>query len=55
MRNCVLTSLLALVLAIVPAAGQAPKAAPKAQTAVAAKGTWAPPRTADGRPDLQGV
>ena len=51
MRNRVLTSMAALVLAIVPAAGQAPKAS----TAAAVKGTWTPPRTPDGQPDLQGV
>jgi len=45
----------ALVLATVPAAGQAPKAAPNAKTAAAVKGTWTPPRTPDGQPDLQGV
>src|SRR5712691_244403 len=55
MRNRVLTSMAALVLAVVPAAGQATKAAPKAQTAAAVKGTWTPPRTPDGQPDLQGV
>ena len=51
MRNRVLTSMAALVLAIVPAAGQAPKAT----TAPAVKGTWTPPRTPDGQPELQGV
>jgi len=55
MRNRVLTSMAALLLAIVPAAGQATKAAPKPQTAAAVKGTWTPPRTPDGQPDLQGV
>src|SRR6266571_807189 len=55
MRNRVLTSMAALMLAIVPAAGQATKAAPKAKTAAAVKGTWTPPRTPDGQPDLQGV
>src|SRR5437867_13381523 len=51
MRNRVLTSMAALMLVIVPAAGQAPKA----KTAAAVKGTWTPPRTPDGQPDLQGV
>src|SRR5207248_1422948 len=56
MRNRVLTVMTALVLTIVPAAGQATTAAPKAKTAAAAvKGTWTPPRTPDGQPDLQGV
>src|SRR6266446_5276149 len=55
MRNLVLTSMAALVLATLPAAGQAPKAAPNAKTATAVKGTWTPPRTPDGQPDLQGV
>src|SRR5437667_3098247 len=55
MRNRVLTSMAALMLAIVPAAGQATKAAPKAKTAAAVTGTWTPPRTPDGQPDLQGV
>src|SRR2546428_14138897 len=55
MRNRVLTSMGVLVLAVVPAAGQATKAAPKAKTAAAVKGTWTPPRTPDGQPDLQGV
>src|SRR6266436_8492147 len=54
MRNLVLTSMAALVLATVPAAGQAPKAAPNAKTAAAVKGTWTAPRTPDGQPDLQG-
>src|SRR5437867_8231400 len=55
MRNRILASMGALLLAIVPAAGQATKAAPKATTAAAVKGTWTPPRTPDGQPDLQGV
>jgi len=45
----------ALLLAIVPATAQAPKAAPAPKTAAAVKGTWTPPRTPDGQPDLQGV
>ena len=55
MRNQVLASIAALTLAIVPAAGQATKTAPKANTAPAAKATWTAPRTADGQIDLQGV
>src|SRR2546422_1386072 len=55
MRNRVLTSMVALVLSIVPAAGQTIKEAPKAKTAAVVKGTWTPPRTPDGQPDLQGV
>ena len=43
MRNYVLTLMGLLMLAVVPAAGQATKA------------TWTPPRTPDGQPDLQGV
>jgi len=53
MRNHVLISMVALVLAIVPAVGQTTKEAPK--TAATARGTWTPPRTPDGQPDLQGV
>src|ERR1700738_2498121 len=55
MRNRILASLSVLVLSVVPAAGQATTAAPKAKTAAAVKGTWTPPRTPDGQPDLQGV
>ena len=54
MRNCVLSLMAALVLTIVPAAGQA-TSAPKANAAAAVKRTWTPPRTPDGQPDLQGV
>ena len=52
MRNRVLASLGALVLMIVPAAGQATT---KAKPAPAVKGAWTPPHTPDGQPDLQGV
>src|SRR4030095_2883411 len=55
MRNYVFTSILALALAIVPAAGQTTKEAPKAKSAAAVQGTWNPSRTPDGQPDLQGV
>jgi hypothetical protein len=55
MRNRILASMSALVLTIVPAAGQATTAASKAKTAAVVKGTWTPPRTPDGQPDLQGV
>ena len=55
MRNLVLASVSVLVLTIVPAVGQATTTAPKANTASAVKGTWNPPRTSDGQPDLQGV
>jgi len=54
MKNLIFTSMAALLLATVPAAGQT-TAAQKAKTAAAVKGTWAPPRAADGQPDLQGV
>src|SRR5260370_37870501 len=55
MRNRILASMGALVLMIVPAAGQSTTAALKAKAPAAAKGTWTPPRTPDGQPDLQGV
>src|ERR1700674_1850289 len=49
------TALSAIVLlAPAPAAGQAPTVAAKTKTVAAAK-TGTPPRTADGRPDLQGI
>ena len=47
--------MIALALAIEPAAGQTTKETPKAKIAAAVKGTWNPPRTPDGQPDLQGV
>jgi hypothetical protein len=55
MRNRVLALFGALVLTIVPAAGQATTAASKAKPAAAVKSTWTVPRTPDGQPDLQGV
>ena len=55
MRNRVLTSISALLLTIVSAAGQAKTEAAKTKSAAAVKGTWTPPRTPDGQPDLQGV
>ncbi len=51
MRNRVLTAIATVLLAIVPAASQGAKA----NLAAAGKGTWAPPRTSDGHPDLQGI
>src|SRR6202790_3219504 len=55
MRNRILSSISALVLTIVPAAGQAKTEAAKTKSAAAVKGTWTPPRTPDGQPDLQGI
>ncbi len=55
MTNRILTFLSALPLMIVPAAGQAETPASKAKPAAAAQGTWTPPRTPDGQPELQGV
>lgn len=54
MKNLIFTSTAALLLAIVPAAGQT-TAAQQAKTAAAVKGTWTAPRTPDDQPDLQGV
>ncbi|PYU31502.1 MAG: hypothetical protein DMG31_12105 [Acidobacteria bacterium] len=54
MRNLFFTSMAALLLATVPAAGQT-TAAQKAKTAAAVNRRWTPPRTPDGQPDLQGV
>jgi len=55
MRNHVLTSMVMLVLAVIPAVGQTTKETPKANAAAAVKRTWTPSRTPDGQPDLQGV
>lgn len=52
MKNHVVAFVTAVVFAIIPALGQAQTAKP---AAAAAKGTWTPPRTPDGQPDLQGV
>ena len=55
MRNRILSSITALVLTILPVAGQAKTEAAKTKSAAAVKGTWTPPRTPDGQPDLQGI
>src|SRR5882762_10974898 len=55
MRNRILALMSALVLTIMPAAAQTTAATAKAKAPAAVKGTWTPPRTPDGQPDLQGV
>ena len=55
MRNRILVLIGALALTIVSADGQAKTEAAKPKTAAAVKGTWTPPRTPEGQPDLQGV
>jgi len=55
MKNQVLTSLAALVLAVVPVAGQTTKPVPNGKTAAVANRAWTPPRTPDGQPEIQGV
>jgi hypothetical protein len=55
MRNRILASMSALVLTIIPAAAQVTATTAKAKAPAAVKGTWTPPRTPDGQPDLQGV
>src|SRR5438445_5340197 len=54
MRNLIFTSMAALLLATVPAAGRGRTAAWKAKRAAAVKGPRSPPRTPDGQADLQG-
>jgi hypothetical protein len=55
MRNRVVVSIGALVLTIIPAAGQESGPAAKVKTAGAVKEKWTPRRTPDGQPDIQGV
>jgi len=54
MRNLIFASMVTLLLATVPACGQATPAQ-KSKTAATAKAAWTAPRTPDGQPDLEGV
>jgi hypothetical protein len=55
MRTVIISFALGLVAAVGLAKQPAPQPAPQSSGKPTKNGTWAPPRTPDGQPDLQGV